>query len=139
MHNNVKDQLRLWMTAVGVATLIIASLLSALVFLPELFRYEINWKWVRFTTVTVTFIGFCLKTYWRARNRLEFWVMLSGVLVLHFIGVGYFYYAGAGLPLLVFGPVVALDWALLAIGIYRFLGIGPSVHANNPGLESLRD
>lgn len=56
---------------------------------------------------------------------MGFWAIFLGVLVLHILGVGYFYYAGVGLPLLVFGPVVALEWVLLAIAVHHFLGIGP--------------
>jgi hypothetical protein len=65
----------------------------------------------------VHFYHIRLKTYWRARKHLGFWVILLGIFVVHFVGAGYFYYAGNGLPLLVFGPTVAIEWALLALAV----------------------
>jgi hypothetical protein len=47
--------------------------------------------------------------------------------MLHAFGVGYFYYAGDGLPFALFGPVVALEWALMAFVIYRTLRIQPDL------------
>jgi hypothetical protein len=125
LNAEAKDQVRLLLTAAGLASLVIVLLIGIMVFEPELYRHEINWKWVRFAVVTLAFAAYCLQTYWKARKHLGFWVILLGVLVLHFLGVGYFYYVGLGLPLLVFGPVVALEWALLAIAVHHFLGIGP--------------
>jgi hypothetical protein len=122
-----RDQIRLLLAAIGVAVLVIVSVIGTMAFAPALYRHEINWKWVRFGVVTVGFAAYCLWTYWKARKHLAFWGILLGVLVLHFLGVGYFYYAGAGLPLLVFGPVVALEWALLAVAVHHFLGIGPPI------------
>ena len=127
LNPETKDQLRLLLTATGLATLVIILLVGTMVLKPELYRHEINWKWIRFAVVTVAFAAYCLKTYWKARNHIGFWVILLAVLLLHFLGVGYFYYAGVGLPLLVFGPVVALEWALLAIAVHHFLGIDPSM------------
>jgi len=122
-----KDRVRLLIVAIGVAVLAIVFVVSTAVIAPGLYRKEVAWKWIRFAIVTVVFVGYCLKTYWRVHKRLGFWLILIGILILHFLGVGYFYYAGAGLPLLVFGPIVALEWALLAVVIYHFLDVGPSV------------
>jgi hypothetical protein len=100
-----------------MAMLAVLFILATAVLIPQLFRGEIDWKWVRFAVVTVCFVGYCLKTYWRARKHLGFWVILLGIFVVHFVGAGYFYYAGNGLPLLVFGPTVAIEWALLALAV----------------------
>lgn len=126
MNAEAKDQLRLFLTAAGVAGLVIVLVIGTMLFAPRLYAHAINWKWVRFGVVTVAFAAYCLKTYWRARKHAGFWVILVGVLALHFLGVGYFYWAGVGLPLLIFGPVVALEWALLAITVHHFLGIAPT-------------
>jgi hypothetical protein len=122
-----KDQVRLLLVATGVAIAAILFILVTAVLAPGLYGRRIDWKWVRFAVVTVVFVGYCLKTYWTARKHLGFWMILLGVVVFHFLGVGYFYYAGTGLPLLTFAPVVALEWALLAFAVYYFLGIGPRV------------
>jgi hypothetical protein len=126
LNAEAKDQLRLFLTAAGVAGLLIGLAICTMVFAPRLYAHEINWKWLRFVVVTVAFAGYCLKTYWKARKQTGFWVILFGVLALHFLGVGYFYWAGVGLPLLIFGPVVALEWALLAMAVHHFLGIAPT-------------
>jgi hypothetical protein len=117
--------MRFLLVATAVATVVVLFALVTAALTPGLYGRRVDWKWVRFALVTIVFVGYCLKTYWRARKRLGFWVILFGVLVIHFLGVGYFYYAGSGLPLLLFGPAVALEWALLALGVYRFLDIGP--------------
>ena len=59
--------------------------------------------------------------------RLHFRPGRGGVFGIHFTGVGYFFWAGTGLPLMVFGPTVALEFALLAVTVYHFLGVGPAV------------
>jgi hypothetical protein len=125
MNTQVKGQIHLLLTAAGVAAMVIVLVIGTVVFEPGFYTHEINWKWVRFAVVTTAFVAYCLKTYWRARKLLGFWVILVGVFLFHLLGVGYFYYAGGGLPLLIFGPVVGLEWALLALIVYQFLGIGP--------------
>jgi hypothetical protein len=120
---HTKDRVRLLLVAVGVAIVAIPAIVAAIVLIPG--QDRINWKWGRFTVVTIFFVVYCLKTYWLARKLLRFWAILFGILVIHFLGVGYFYYAGPGLPLIVFGPTVALEWALLALAVYHVLGIGP--------------
>jgi hypothetical protein len=122
-----EDQIRLLLAAAGVGALVIVLVIGTMALAPGLYKHEINWKWVRFGVVTVGFAAYCLWTYWKARKHLGFRGILLGVLVLHLLGVGYFYYAGAGLPLLIFGPVVALEWALLALSVHHFLGIGPPI------------
>ncbi|MGA7219447.1 MAG: hypothetical protein WBX38_14085 [Candidatus Sulfotelmatobacter sp.] len=127
LNPKAKDQLRLLLVAAGLAALLILCVLATAVLTPGIYGRRIDWKWVRFGVVTTFFVGYCLRTYWKARKHLTFWGIFLGVLILHLLGVGYFYYAGAGLPLLVFGPVVALEWALLAVAVHHFLGVGPQI------------
>ena len=101
----------------------IPAIIAAVVLVPG--QSQINWKWARFFVVTTSFVVYCLKTYWRARRHLRFWAILLGVLIIHFLGVGYFFYDGSGLPLMLFGPIVALEWTLLAIAVYYVLDISP--------------
>ena len=120
-----KDRLRFVLTATGVALVAIPALVASVVLIPGL--SHVNWKWMRFAVVTTFFVVYCLKSYWRARRDPRFWTILVGVLAIHFTGVGYFFWAGTGLPLMVFGPTVALEFALLAVTVYHFLGVGPAV------------
>jgi hypothetical protein len=123
----VRDRLRLLLVALGLAVAALIIIWASLVLVPGQYRDQINWKWTRFGVVTIFFVLYCLKTYWRARRHAMFWILLLGILALHFLGVGYLFYRSAGLPLLIFGPTVALEWALLALAVYHFLGIGPPV------------
>ena len=122
-----RDRLRLLLAALGLAVVLLAVMWAAFVLIPGRYLDSVfsSTKWTRFTVVTIFFVVYCLKTYWRARKHLLFWVLLFGVLVLHFCGVGFFFFRGQGLPLLTFGPTVALEWALLALAVHHFLGIGP--------------
>jgi hypothetical protein len=122
----VKDRLRLVLVAMGVAMIAIPVIVATVWLVPGL--NHVNWKWGRFTVVTAFFVVYCLKTYWRDRKHLEFWGILFVIFVIHFVGVGFFFYAGPGLPLFTFGPVVGLEWGLLAVAVYHFLGIGPPAH-----------
>ncbi len=119
-----RDRLRLLLSALGLTIILLALMWASFAFIPkQLDLIFSNAKWLRFAVVTAFFIAYCLKTYWRARGRLGFWVILLGVFAIHFLGVGYFYFTGDGLPLMVFGPTIALEWALLALAVYQFLGI----------------
>ncbi len=124
-----KDRLRLTVAALGLSIVLLFLMWASFVLVPKRYLDFVfsNPKWGRFAVVTIFFVGYCLRTYWKARKRLTFWGIFLGVLILHLLGVGYFYYAGAGLPLLVFGPVVALEWALLAVAVHHFLGVGPKI------------
>jgi hypothetical protein len=120
-----KDRFQLLLAALGLAVVALAVIWASLVLIPGPYREQANWKWMRFGVVSVFFVLYCLKTYWRARQHALFWLLLLGIFAIHFLGVGYLFYRSAGLPLLIFGPTVALEWALLALAVYHFLGIAP--------------
>ena len=120
-----KDRALLLITAIGVAAVAFVAMLATFVLVPHRYLDRLSGKWGRFTVVTIFFVVYCLKTYWRARKSPQFWALLLGILGIHFLGVGYFFYSGEGLPLAFFGPTVALEWALLALIIYHTLGIAP--------------
>ena len=124
LSSRAKDRLQLVLVAAGVAIVVIPVIVVTVWFIPR--QSHINWKWVRFAVVTAFLLAYCLKTYWRARKHVGFWGILLGILVIHFVCVGFFFYTGPGLPLLVFGPTVGLEWGLLALAVYHFLGIGPT-------------
>jgi hypothetical protein len=113
------------LTATGVALIAIPAIVASVVLIPGL--SHLNWKWARFSVVTIFFVVYCLKSYWRARGDPRFWTILLGVLAIHFMGVGYFFWAGTGLPLMLFAPTVALEFVMLALTVHHFLGVGPAV------------
>ena len=121
-----KDRLRLSLVALGAAVVALAIIWASLVLVPKQYRQQLDWKWIRFSVVTIFFVCYCLKTYWRARRHALFWILLLGIFVIHFFGVGYLFYRGAGLPLVIFGPTVALEWALPHL-LSTIPGIGPPV------------
>ena len=67
--------------------------------------------------MTAGFVGFALKAYWKLRKSASFWGILVGALGIHLVAVGYFFYVGAGLSLLAFGPVVGIEWGCMALVI----------------------
>jgi hypothetical protein len=117
-----KDRALLLLTAIGVAAFV---MLAIFVLVAQRKLDHLSWKWARFTVVTIAFVVYCLKTHWRVRKSPQFWALLLGILVLHFLGIGYFFYSGEGLPLALFGPTLALEWALLALIVYHILGVLP--------------
>jgi hypothetical protein len=125
LSTKTKDRTLLLLTAIGVAAVAMVSMFAIIVLVPHRYLDHLSWKWVRFAVVTLAFVVYCLRTYWRARKSPKFWAFLLGILVLHLLGVGYFFYTGEGLPLAIFGPTVALEWALLALIVYHSLGIAP--------------
>jgi len=127
VKSGTKDAAKLLLTAVGIVALCFVLLVVTVKFEPQWFSHRLNWKWIRFSVVTIWFVFFCIKGYWQARRHIAFWAILGSMLMLHLFGVGYFYYAGDGLPLLLFGPVVALEWALMAFVIFRTLHIQPDL------------
>jgi hypothetical protein len=125
LRPQVADRIRLFVAALGVALIALIAMWTSFVLVPQRYFDQVSPKWGRFGVVTIVFAAYCLRTYWGARKQLGFWVILLGIFMIHFFGVGYFFYIGQGLPLLTFGPTVALEWALLALSVYHFLGIGP--------------
>lgn len=121
----LKDQVRLFLVAVGIAVIALTILWASVVLIPQSYFEHINPKWGRFGFVTIVFLGYWLRMYWRARKDPHFWFLLAGILILHFVVVGYIFYNNAGLLLLI--VAVAAETALLALAVYRFLGIGPPV------------
>jgi hypothetical protein len=123
---STKDHVRLILTAIGIVSLGFVLLLGLGRFAPGIFRHHPNLKLIRFLVISVVFAGYCVKVYWKARKHLEFWAILTAVLALHFFGVGYFFFTGPGLSTLTLGVVGGLEMALLAVALYRVLGIAPS-------------
>lgn len=80
---------------------------------------------MRFLFVSVGFVGYAIRAYWKLRRSLIFWSIFLGFLVIHLLGIGYFFYAGPGLPLLIFGPSCAVELMGMGFVIYWILGVGP--------------
>jgi hypothetical protein len=63
LTTKTNDQLRLFLTACGMATLVVILVIGTMVVAPGFYKHEINWKWTRFGVVTFGFVAYCLKTY----------------------------------------------------------------------------
>jgi hypothetical protein len=70
-------------------------------------------------------MGYAIKAYWKLRRLWVFWSIFLAFFFLHVLCLGYFFYAGEGLPLLTFGPACGLELMGMALVIYRVLGVGP--------------
>jgi uncharacterized membrane protein YozB (DUF420 family) len=57
--------------ATGVAITAILVIIPAAWLFPR--QRHINWRWARFTVVTIFLVAYCLKTYGRVRKHFGFW------------------------------------------------------------------
>jgi hypothetical protein len=122
------DKTRLILAAIVVAIVFVGGIMLFAEFVPV--QHRIQTKWVRFLFVSVLFVsvgfvGYAIRAYWKLRRSLIFWSVFLGFLVIHLLGIGYFFYVGSGLPLLVFGPVCAVELMGMGFVIYWILGVGP--------------
>lgn len=124
MKIQLGDKTRLIFAAIIVAIAFVGGIVLFAELVPA--QYRVQTKWVRFLLVSVVFVGYAIRAYWKLRRSLVFWGILLGFLVIHLFGVGYFFYAGSGLPLLVFGPLCAVELAAMGFVIYWILGVGPA-------------
>lgn len=115
-----RSRLLLW------AGLISITLVILIVVLPLPYLERIQTKWIRFAVVTIVYIALSLKSFWRQRTSVNFWLIFVGFVFLHFMLFGYLFWSGNGLSLLTFGPAVGLEWGMLAVTVGWLLGVGPS-------------
>ena len=123
MKIHLGETTRLILAAIVVAIAFVGGIALIAEFVPA--QHRIQTKWVRFLFVSVVFVGYAIRAYWKLRRSLVFWSIFLGFLVIHLLGIGYFFYVGSGLPLLVFGPVCAVELMGMGFVIYWILGVGP--------------
>jgi hypothetical protein len=118
------DKTRLILAAIVVAIAFIGGVVLFAESVPV--QHRIQTKWVRFLFVSVVFVGYAVRAYWKLRRSFAFWSIFLVFLVIHLLGVGYFFNAGSGLPLLIFGPICAVELIGMGFVIYWILGVGPA-------------
>jgi len=123
LKSRLGDKTRLVLVAMVVAAAFVGGIVLVDL-IPA--TYRIQPKWVRFLFVSIGFVGYAMKAYWKLRKSLVFWSIFLGFLAIHLLGIGSFFYLGAGLPLLVFGPVCAVELMAMGFVIYWILGVGPA-------------
>jgi len=126
LKTHPNDRKRLILTALAAAIVIMLVVSSLAIFVPFQATTRVEGKWVRFGLVSIALLAYSIATYWKLRKSLTFWAVFLGYLAIHMLGVGYFFYFGRGLPLLLFGPICGIEWALMALIVYWILGVGPS-------------
>lgn len=124
MKIHLGEKTRLILAAIVVAIAFVGAVVLFAGFVPA--QYRIQTKWVRFLFVSVMCVGYAIRAYWKLRRSLVFWSIFLGFLVIHLLGIGYFFYFGSGLPLLVFGPSCAVELMGMGFVIYWILGVGPA-------------
>ncbi len=124
MKARLGDHTRLILAAIVVAIAFVGGIVLFAEFVPA--QYRVQTKWVRFLFVSAVFVGYAIRAYWRLRKSLIFWSIFLAFLAIHLLGVGYFFYVGSGLPLLVFGPACAIELMGMGFVIYWILGVGPA-------------
>jgi Na+/proline symporter len=128
MRIQLSDRSRLVLTAVILAIFIVVAGVSVGLTVPSRYLDRLQWKWVRFGGITVFFIVYSLKMYWRARNSTGFWGIFLSFLLLHLLGVGHLYsiYSN-GLGTFEIGFLGGLEFGCMSLAIYWVLGVAPDV------------
>jgi hypothetical protein len=86
-------------------------------------------KWERFALLTLCLLGFLVKAYWKVRTDVRFWSIYLVFTAIHFVGLGYFFWFGNGLPFPIFELACAAEIIGMGLVIYWVLGVGPT-HVN---------
>lgn len=123
LRQYLKNRVGLFVAAAGVSIIALVLIWASVVFVPQRYVDGVSSQWARFGFVTIIFTAYWLRMYWKARRQLRFWLVLAGIMIVHFTAVGYIFYRNAGLLLLVI--TIAAETALLGFAVYHFLGIGP--------------
>jgi hypothetical protein len=121
------DRGRLILAALAIAVVMIVSIMVIVVLVPTQYTDRIQGKWVRFGFMTIIFLGYSLKTYWKQRNSFGFWIIFLSFTALHLFGVGHLWSVYNGLSTLAVGLVGAVEWGCMALFIYWILGVGPDL------------
>jgi len=123
----INDRRRLILVAFTLAVVIVTLGVSIGLLVPAQYTHRIQGKWVRFGVMTVFFIVYSLKTYWRAVKSVGFWGIFLSFTALHLFGVGHLWSVYNGLSTLAVGLVGAVEWGCMALFIYWILGVGPDL------------
>lgn len=107
--------------------LIVVTILTIAVLTPLTILDKIEWKWVRFAAVTAIFVWYSLKMFRKGRAHKEFWIIVLSSLLVHLVGVGYFFWSGSGLSFSTFAPLVGAEWGIMAVILYKRLGLIPEL------------
>jgi hypothetical protein len=116
--------------ALAVAIAIMVIMFLAIVYVPKGYLEKLDWKWFRFSLISIAFFMYSLKTYWQLRSSPAFWCIFTSFLFLHAFGVGHFYYIGRGLNTLEVALVAGAEWGFMALIIYRWLRVPPDFREN---------
>ena len=106
--------------------LLLAFVVTIALYAPDQVIHRLVSKWERFILLSGVFVAFVMKAYWKVRQDLRFWTIFLSFMVVHFIGVGYFFWTGNGLPFPIFEIAIAVELGGFALVIYWVLGIGPT-------------
>lgn len=128
----LSDRGRLILVALTVAVVIVVVGVLVGLLVPLRYTHRIQGKWVRFVGMTIIFIAYSLRTYWRAKNSLGFWCIFLGFLVLHILGVGHLWSIYGGLSTIEVGLIGGAEWVCMALVIYWVLGVRPNVRSQRP-------
>jgi hypothetical protein len=119
------DRNRLLLTAFVLAAMLTGCILLIVSVVPPRFLNRLQTKWIRFGVVTVFFVCYTLKAYWKLRRRVSFWAIYILVLVIHIWGWGHFFFYGNGVSTVTFAVAGAAEFGCMGLVIYWTLGIWP--------------
>src|SRR5450631_1215454 len=121
MNSRAADRTNMLLAAFALAFLFVFFVLAV----PDSAGRILFSKWGRFVSMILVLFGFLLRVYWRALSSLAFWSLLIGFMALHTVAIGYFYYAGGGIPFVLVGIFGGAEIVAFAVLVYWILGIEP--------------
>jgi len=128
MKRSLSDRERLILVALALALVTATVIWATVVFIPE--RHVngmLQGHWLRFGIVTLFLCAFLLRAYWKARKSLGFWIIFSGFLAVHCLGLGHLWAIYNGFSTLEFVLLGCGEWVLIALLLYWVTGVEPSL------------
>lgn len=121
----MSDRNRLILTAFAVAAILTGGILLIVSVVPPSYLNRFQAKWIRFGGVTIFFVWYTLRAYWKLRRRVSFWTIYILVLVIHIWGLGHFFFHGNGVSTVTFAVAGAAEFGCMGLVIYWTLGRWP--------------
>ena len=110
--------------ALAVLLLVALPIVIGLLASPGIVHWLAS-KWERFILLSSAVFIYVMRTYWKAKRDLRFWVIYLGFVVIHLCGIGYFFWTGGGLPFPIFELASAGEAIGMGLVLYWILGISP--------------
>jgi hypothetical protein len=99
-------------------------------------KWQIDSKWIEMTIGAIVVFGTLIKSYWVHRKSVKLWVVLFGLVLLHFLFFAVVFDLGGRWSLPVKISTFTLETMLFAYVVYLVLGYIPYSRKDNPRCQN---